>query len=144
MNLLQNLPTSTLWFQYMDMIDILRTFLKDERTGNWKLHLQSMYDMLPYFVASGHNLYGKSAYIYLQHIMRLQEKHPEVYWHFSNGLHVVRRTDRFWAGLSADLAIEQVLMRSIKSTGGLTRGRGMTETQRLVWMLSTSALCRGK
>ena len=30
-------------------------------------------------------------------------------------------------------------MRTIKTTGGLTRGRGMTETQRLVWLLSSTA-----
>ncbi len=49
---------------------------------------------------------------------------------------MVRRSDRFWAGLSADLIIELVLMRSMKTSGGLTRGRGMTEQQRLVWVLS--------
>ena len=27
-------------------------------------------------------------------------------------------------------------MKSMKSTGGLTRGRGMSEVQRLVWLLS--------
>ena len=43
----------------------------------------------------------------------------------------------YWAGLSTDLVIEQVLMRSIKSTGGLTRGRGMAEIQRLLWLLPT-------
>ena len=32
--------------------------------------------------------------------------------------------------------IEQVLMRSLKTTGGLTRGRGMSEKQRTVWLLS--------
>ena len=58
---------------------------------------------------------------------------------FLNGLHVVRRSDRFWAGLSTDLIIEQVLMRSVKTTGGLTRGRGMSETQRLVWLMSMPA-----
>ena len=52
------------------------------------------------------------------------------------GYHVVRRSDRFWAGLSTDLNIEQVLMRSIKTHGGLTRVKGMTENQRLVWVLS--------
>ena len=52
-------------------------------------------------------------------------------------LHVVRRSDRLWAGLSTDLVIEQVLMRSIKTTGGLTRGRGMDESQRLIWVLSS-------
>ena len=30
-------------------------------------------------------------------------------------------------------------MRSIKTLGGLTRGRGMTEQQRTVWLLSTPA-----
>ena len=30
-------------------------------------------------------------------------------------------------------------MRSLKTTGGLTRGRGLTETQRLLWVLSSPA-----
>ena len=29
-------------------------------------------------------------------------------------------------------------MRSMKTSGGLTRGRGMTETQRLVWLMAHS------
>ena len=49
---------------------------------------------------------------------------------------MVRHSDRFWAGLSPDLIIEQVRMRSIKTHGGLTRGKGMTENQRLVRVLS--------
>ena len=58
-----------------------------------------------------------------------------MYKSFQDGLHVVRKGDRYWAGLSTDLAIKQVLMRSMKTSGGLTRGRGMTETQRLVWLM---------
>ena len=42
-------------------------------------------------------------------------------------------------GLSADMIIEEVLIRSLKTTGGLTRKSGMTESQRLVWLLSTPA-----
>ena len=57
----------------------------------------------------------------------------------SNSGNVIRRSDRYWAGLSSDLVIEQVLMRSVKTTGSLTRGRGLTETQRLVWLLSMPA-----
>ena len=66
-------------------------------------------------------------------------EHPEVYRHFEEGYHTLWRSDRYWAGLSADLIIEQVLMRSLKTTGGLTRGSGMTESQRRVWLLSTPA-----
>ena len=62
-----------------------------------------------------------------------KKEHPEVYTSFQDGLHVVRRSDRYWAGLSTDsLAIEQVLIRSVKTRGGLTRGRGMSESQRLL------------
>ncbi|CAG2256701.1 unnamed protein product [Mytilus edulis] len=35
--------------------------------------------------------------------------------------------------------IEQVLMRSVKTAGGLTRGRGMGESQRSQWLLSMPA-----
>ena len=65
-------------------------------------------------------------------MFHLQDDHPKVYQHFQDGLHVIRRSDCYWAGLSSDLVIEQVLMRSMKTNGGLTRGRGMTEQQRLM------------
>ncbi len=58
---------------------------------------------------------------------------------FVQGHHVVRRSDRYWAGLSTDLVIEQALMRSIKTQGGLTRGRGMSELQRLICILAMPA-----
>ena len=128
--------TGKLWVMYMKLIDIVRNFLRSERTGDWKLHLATLQNMLPYFAASGHNLYTKSVYLYHQKMWKLEDSNPDIYSKFMDGLHVVRRSDRYWAGLSPDLVIEQVLMRSLKTTGGLTRGRGMTETQRLVWCLS--------
>ena len=38
---MQNQHTAVLWIQYMCMVDILRKFIREERTGNWKLHLSS-------------------------------------------------------------------------------------------------------
>ena len=131
--------TSALWVQYMSMIDILRKFIRAERTGNWELHLQAIQDMLPYMAASGHNSYTKSGMLYLQQMSNLETQHPDVQQKFNKGLHVIRRSNRQWAGLSSDLVIEQVLMRSLKTSGGLTRGRGMTEHQRLLWLLSRPA-----
>ena len=117
------------------MVDILRKFIKAERTGHWVQHLEALSEMLPYMAASGHNLYTKSSKLYLQSMVRLESEHPVVYQKLIDGFHVVR-SDRKWAGLSTDLVIEQVLMRSMKTSGGLTRGRGMTEQQRLIWLLS--------
>ncbi|XP_076806326.1 uncharacterized protein LOC143449882 [Clavelina lepadiformis] len=70
---------------------------------------------------------------------KLQSEMPLVHKQFMEGHHVVRRTNRCWAGLWTELTIEQCLMKSLKSRGGLTRGRGLTETQRLIWVLSAPA-----
>ena len=78
--------TAALWLQYFD---IVRGFLKAERTGNYEMHIHAVSQMLPYFAAL--------------------------------------------------LIIEQVLMRSLKTTGGLTRSNGMTEQKRVTWLLSTPA-----
>ncbi len=72
-------------------------------------------------------------------MLELEETHPHVYNGFCQGLHVIRRTDRLWAGLSSDFIIEQCLMRSMKTSGGLTRGRGINQLQRDVWCLSMPA-----
>ncbi|XP_069109699.1 uncharacterized protein [Argopecten irradians] len=136
---LEGKRTAKLWLQYMHMVKLLRCFVKAERTGQWLLHLKTVHDMLHYFAAAGHNLYTKSSYLYLQKMQELEQEHPEVFHAFVSGNHVLRRSDRFWAGLSTDLVIEQALMRSIKSVGGLTRGRGMSEQQRAVWLLSMPA-----
>ena len=82
------------WLQYMEMVDILKKYLKAERLGDWQLHLQATAEMLPYFAATGHNHYLKSSYIYLKQMVELEEKHPDVHHYFSNGLFVVRRSDR--------------------------------------------------
>ena len=102
-------PTASLWIQYLDMIQILRQFIRAERLGNWYLHLEVVSEMLPYLAASGHSLYAKSASIYLSYTANLPNDHRVVHQHFVEGLHVARRSDRAWAGLSTDLMIEQVL-----------------------------------
>ena len=90
--------------------------------------------MLPYFAASCHYLYLKSARLYLQSMY----EHPTVFDHFKdNGFHVIRTSDRYWGGISTDLTVEQKLVRSVKTTGGLTCGKGMGEVQRTIWLFST-------
>ena len=137
--------TAKLWFQYLVMIRIMKMLIKAERLGNWYLHLKAVTEMLPYLASSGHNLYAKSARIYLQSMLDLEKEHPDVHQRFKDGFHVGRRSNRSWAGLSTDLMIEQVLMRSLKTSGGLTRGRGMTEKQRVICMVVVHAsMCRSQ
>ena len=128
--------TATLWMQYMKMVEIFLQFLKAERTGDWQLHLDISRMMLPYLAASGHYHYQRLVYLYLQTMSQIHVTYPGLHKDFVNGLHVVHGSHRFWADLSPDLVIEQVLMRSLKTSGSLTRGRGMSERQQAIWLLS--------
>lgn len=131
--------SARLWIMYMDMIQILRTFITASRSGNWRLYLQALPQMLPFLASSGHNNYVKSLVIYVDKMEKLEETHPSVYNRFMQGLFVLRRSDSYWSGIYSDLYIEQVLMGSVKSVGGLTRGRGFNESTSLVWLLSMPA-----
>ena len=72
--------------------------------------------MLPFFEASGHTLYAKSSHVYLQTMLELSRSHPDLYQKFEAGFHVV-------LGAVTDIGLvspQQVLMRSVKTHGGLT------------------------
>ena len=73
-------------------------------------------------------------------MISVSEKHPWLHEQFENGTHAVRRSQRYWAGLWFNLVIEQTPMRSVKSTGGLTRGHCMQEGTRHLWTLSLNHL----
>ena len=77
----------------MEMVDSVHMFLRSERAGDWLFNLQTLYRMLPYMAASGHNLCTKSHHIFLQLMGELPYIHPEVYERFIQGLHVVHRLD---------------------------------------------------
>lgn len=132
--------TARLWLYYMKCVETVKLFLLTERTGDWLLHLHIVHEMLPVFAATGHVNYAKSARLYLQQMHELSTTHPFMYNNFLNGNHTVRRSDRFWSGLSMDLVIGQTMMRAIKCRGGLTRGRGFHESVRIMW-LSTMTNC---
>lgn len=127
--------TAKLWLLYMDYVDVMKMFIKAERSGDWLGHLDAIQKMLPLFAATGHINYAKSARLYLQLMRGLKHNYPWLYEQFAKkSYHCVRRSDKYWAGLWTDLVIEQTMMRSIKSRGGLTRGSGMTDSVRLLWV----------
>ena len=125
-----------MWLGYQEMFTISRELLRAERLGIWDLHLNIIRNILPIFAAAGHHYYVMSAYLYLQKMLQLESDHPDVYLAFKRGNFGIRRSNRYWGGLSTDHIIEQVLMRPLKSTGGLTRGTGFNELQNTLWVMS--------
>jgi hypothetical protein len=54
------------------MVSIAKEFLTAERMGDWQAHL-NITEMRPYFHASGHFPHAKSAHLYLQDMLQLQQ-----------------------------------------------------------------------
>lgn len=124
-------PTSKFWVQYYDMFMILKQFIQAERSGNWSLHIECTRRMIPYFHASGHYLYAKTAHLHVQQMLELKETmDPLEYKKFTElGYFTVRQTNKFWCGIWTDMAIEQRLNRLFKINSGPARGRGVCESQ---------------
>ena len=101
--------TGQLWLQYQNMLRICRKFIASDRTGSWDDHMTVTAEALSIFPAAGHFNYLKSAYLYLQRIVSLSVTNPAADKFLRGGFPAIRRSDRFWAGLDADLVIEQSL-----------------------------------
>ena len=71
--------TAKLWIQYLEYIDLLKLFIRAERTGNWTLYLSALSKMINLFAATGHLNYAKSARLHLQQMLELETTHPWVY-----------------------------------------------------------------
>jgi len=113
----------------------METFLMAERIGDWKLHLQCVQKMIPYFHATGYFPYANSCHIYLSDMKNLKSKlNEDVYQQFVNeGFLLLDGLTNF------SQVFEQTLMRSMKTSGGLTHGRGITDSVLHKWIRCTPA-----
>ena len=140
---LSNNRTAALWSQYMHLIDIVHISICAERLGDWHLHISTLQEMLPIFVACGHNNYTKSVWLYLQQMSTLETNYPNLFKQYIDGNHILRRTNfKCWGGIPINQGIEQTLMRDLKFEGGLTRGRGFNSVQRNLFVF-LRPLCPG-
>ena len=111
-NSLSKFPrTSRLWINYINYLNIVKTFIRSERTGNWHLHRTTVANTIDLFAVSGHIHYAKSARLYLQTMQDLPKQYPWLYIKFAKqGCHSIRRSNRYWAGIWTNLVTEQALM----------------------------------
>ncbi|KAJ8884643.1 hypothetical protein PR048_016501 [Dryococelus australis] len=100
---------------------------EQSRTGKlWVQYLrQCVWSMLPYLHAAGHIHYTKSAHLYVHQMEELPSRMPP------------HEYNKF---ASKDLSIEQDLRRVLKTKGGLTSGRGITEST-LAYFVAAFPVC---
>ena len=118
-------------------MDTILLFIRAEQLGDWEMHLTITHEMLNLLDSTLHFHFAKSARFYFQQMLKLPKDHPEICTSFKDyGYHAIHRSERYWASLWSNLVIKQVMMRSIKSRVGLTRGGGFNESIRQQWVLT--------
>ena len=129
--------TAKLWINFRNYVHTIQMFITASRTGEWNLTLVTMESMIDLFAVTGHTNYARCLRLHLKFMLHLKDSHPQVHEKFAQqGAHVKTKSERYWAGLWPDLIIEQVMMKSVKSRGGLTHGRWLTESAKTLWVNS--------
>ena len=71
--------TAKLWLWYIYYVDLVKMFIRAERSGYWNLHAVAISKMLNLFAATRHINYAKSAWLHLQNMLNLKNTHCWVY-----------------------------------------------------------------
>ncbi|MCG7875527.1 MAG: hypothetical protein N0C90_04285, partial [Candidatus Thiodiazotropha endolucinida] len=120
--------TFAYWDNYMYMVQLLLSFIKSERTGDWVLHLCATKSMAPYYFAMDRTNYSRWLPVYLIDMQTLGSVHPAIEQEFVNGNHAVSRSKNAFAQVWTDMALEQSVNLDSKSKGGIIGIRQKAET----------------
>ena len=126
--------TGSLWLLFCRGSFTSRSFIEADRTGNWDLHKASGLELLPFVSAAGHIQYAKAIRIYLKDCDNICDCLKKA---FEKGYFTIRRNPNLpnWCGSFTDVTIEQTLMRSGKTAGGMI-GFTNKESAKAKWLLS--------
>ena len=120
--------TGKLWMEYVKMIRVLLQFIRAERCGDWDMHLYCVAQMIHVLHAGVHTAYAKLTRLYFEDMRRLPTRMDAdaLKKYTTGGYWTIRRSNRFWSGNFTDQLIETILMRVLKSRGGVGQGRGVS------------------
>ena len=107
------------WDTYIELVKLLLQFIRAERDGHWKLHLETTSRMVPYFYAMDRTNYSRWLPVYLFDMYQLPQKFPEVHEEFLKGNHAVSRSAQPYSRVWTDMALEQSINLDSKKRGGI-------------------------
>lgn len=107
-NMLKKNPNHAFWLQYLQLVEILLSFIRANRDGDWLLHLASFEAMLPWITIYDHLNYARWGPVYLADMKWLPKTAPDVYEEFLAGNFVVKRHSGRFNQVPVDQATEWV------------------------------------
>lgn len=107
------------WDSYIEMVELLFTFIKAEREGNWSLNPATTKEMTPHFFSMDRVNCSKWLPIYLADMDHLHITAPEVHEKCCKGSHAVNRSTNPFSQAWTDMALAQMINLDSKSSGGI-------------------------
>lgn len=117
------------WDNVLIIIQLIRDLIRADRTGNWKLHCETMAKLLPLYHIFDHIHYLRWGSVYVQDILNLKKDFPELYKKFVEGYFTIKTSTMPNTSLAADLQLEKTAMNNKKNPGGII---GRTDDQSYV------------
>ena len=133
-------PHFKFWVITLDLELCILNYLQSLRQGNFKLYINSLIKIAPWFFALDHHHYARWLPVHIRDMVALQNACPAVAHEFENGHFVVKKSVRAFSKIPLDHAHEQN-NKSVKGDGGAI---GLTENsaELLRWMVSGPELSR--
>ena len=129
---------SKFWLSYLERCELLLNLIFATRSGNWKLYLACIEEVIPWTFAYDRQNYARYLIPFLNDMRSLPNKMPEVQNAFENGEFSVQMGDKNPFGRNeADKTIESTINRDCKTGGGyIGFSANLAATQR--WVLNAS------
>ena len=95
-------PLFFFWALILDLEVLLNIYVRSLREGDFKLHLEVLTALVPWFMALDRINYRRWLPFYLKDMASLKEKHPQLHEKFVEGHFVASRTKARFSAMSLD------------------------------------------
>ncbi len=135
-----SLPMFKFWFTVLQLELTVLLFVRSIRTGNFKLYVQSLTKLVPWFFSLDHFNYSRWISVHLRDMITLSHLHPQIYEEFLKGHFTVQKTNHSFSKSAIDQAHEQN-NAVVKDDGGAV---GLTESPAALqrWMVIGPEMAR--
>lgn len=133
--------TAQFWLGYMDIIQMVLTFIKASKENNLDLHIAALYKLCPLFFAFDHQNYARYVPVYLMSLLNLTTTHPGATELLKRNGFSVSRSGVPNSRNPVDITIEQTINKHAKSQGGII---GFSRNYSAYYRWCTTRHCRAK
>ena len=119
----ENGALSAFWMSYVDMVEVMLGLIRASREGDWKLHLESIREMIPWCFAYDKLNYARSLPYYYAQMSRIAIDHQDVHEQFmqGQGFSVQLGSGNPFARIPVDQTIEETINKDAQTPGGTKR-----------------------